>query len=222
MHSTRPAVQLARALGDPVLLGECLLAFGGVVDDPMECRAIYEEALTVARRSGDRVYTAWSYYNLGWALLIEEDLDAARHHTEQARVILREVGTPTPLPEINLGWIQLRQGNAGTANVAFTEALHKSELLHNRRETSWSILALACTAAAETEWGRAGCLMGFADAELQACGSAWIEPYISYRAQSFTGIQHHLGTEFFRHYDSGRTGDRRNLIEFALGQEQSS
>jgi tetratricopeptide (TPR) repeat protein len=220
MTCGKAAVELARAVGDPVLLGECLVAFAAVVDDPLACRAIYEEALTVTRRSGDRIHTAWSHNNLGNSLLSEGDLDAARHHFEQARVILREVGTPTPLPDLNLGWVHLRRGDVRAADAAFTEALHKSELLHNRREAGWSVLALACSAAAAQQWERAACLIGFSDAELDDCGAIWAEPEQTYRAQSFADIQNHLGIDFDRYYDSGRVGDRHDLIGFALGQQQ--
>jgi predicted ATPase/DNA-binding SARP family transcriptional activator len=218
----KAAVDLARAMGDPVLLGECLAAYG-LVCNPMERKAIYQEALAVTRRSGDRVYTGWSHNNLGDAFLIADDLDAAQHHLEEAKaILLHEVGQPNPVPLLNLGWVHLRHGNPESAKAAFTEGLHRCERAYLRRDASVAILGLACTAAAEEEWDRAACLFGFADGELQNCGGSWADPEQTYRQQSLTGVEGQLGAEFDRHYDSGRTGDRGDLIDFALSQQHIS
>lgn len=210
----KAAVELARAIGDPVLLGECL-----VWVSPSLGRAVYEEALAVTRRSGDRAYTAWSHSNLGDLALTEDDLDAAQHHLEQARAIFRELGVLVPMAVCNLGWLDLRRGRIGAANAAFTEALHLSELYQFRRDASYPVLGLACSAAAEAQWERAACLLGFADHELQACGESWEALERTYRQQTLSDVERQLRREFHRHYDSGRTGDRNDLIDIALAQE---
>ena len=217
--AAKAAVDLARAMGDPVLLGECLVAYG-LVSDPMERKAIYQEALAVTRRSGDRVYTGWAHNNLGDSFLTEDDLEAARQHLEQARMILGEVGAPTLLPVVNLGWVHLRQGDLDGADGAFIEALRGFELLRLRRDASVVILGLACTAAAQRDWERAARLLGFADGELQHCGASWSDPERTYREQSLTNMERQLNAEFDRHYDSGRAGDRGDLIDYALSQRQ--
>jgi predicted ATPase/DNA-binding SARP family transcriptional activator len=210
------AVELARAVGDPVLLGECLLNFG-LVGDSRARWAISQEALDVTRRSGDRITSAWSHNDLGNLALVVDDLEAARHHLQQARAILREVGHPSPVPVGNLGWVHLRQGNLDLANAAFVEALLGFELLHDRRDSSYVILALACSAAAEREWERAACLFGFADGELEDCGGSWYEPERTYREQSLAEVEGQLGAGFEACYDSGRVGERGDLIDLALG-----
>jgi hypothetical protein len=208
------AVELARATGDPVLLGHCLIwvsgALGGATD---------EEALAVSRRSGDRVNTAWSHNQLGNWALAEDDLEAAHQHLERAWAIFCEIGDLSPMLVCNLGWVDLRRGQTAAAIAAFTESLHRAELYHVRRDASYAILGLACSATAEREWERAACLLGFADQELQACGESWPEPERTYRQQSLSDIEHQLGCEFERSYDSGRTGNRRDLIDVALTQE---
>lgn len=208
------AVELARAIGDPVLLGECLVWVSGPLG-----RAVYEEALAVTRRSGDRVHTAWSHSNLGNWALTEDDLDAAQHHLEQAQAIFRELGVLSAMAVCNLGWLDLRRGRIDAANAAFTESLHLSELYQFRRDASYPVLGLACSAAADAQWERAACLLGFADHELQACGESWEAPERTYRQRSLTDIERLLGADFDRCYDAGRTGDRNDLIDFALGQE---
>ncbi len=212
------AVGLARAIGDPVLLGECLVDFGVDVSGPLT-RAIYEEALTLTRRSGDRVNTAWSHNNLGNCALTEDDLEAAHQHLEQARAIFQELGILSPMLVCNLGWVDLRRGEIDAANGAFSESLHRAERYHFRRDASYAILGLACSAAAERAWERAACLLGFADQELQNCGASWPEPEGTYRQQTLSAIERQLGADFDRCYDAGRTGDRSDLIDFALAQE---
>jgi hypothetical protein len=160
---------------------------------------------------------AWSHNNLGAVLLITDDLEEARHHLEQAQTIFREVGAPSPMPGCNLGWIHLRQGDPTAANAAFVEALRDFELLHLHRDASLAIVGLACSAAARHEWERAACLLGLADAEKQNSGASWYDPERTYREQSLTSVGRRLGTEFDRCYDSGRAGDRGDLIDFALG-----
>ena len=210
------AVELARSVGDPLLLGECLVALGEATRD--RPGVIFEEALAVTRRSGDRLTGAIARCDLGYTLLIEEDLDAARRHLEQARDILREIGAPSSTPTTNLGWVQLRSGNPGAADAAFTETLRALERRQKRLFGSFSVLGLACSAAAQGEWVRAARLLGFADGQLQDCGAVWPEPERTYREQTLSDVQRQLGTDFDSRYDSGRTGDRSELIDLALGQ----
>jgi predicted ATPase/transcriptional regulator with XRE-family HTH domain len=214
----RKAVQLARTVGDPVLLGDCLIACGNVADDPQErSKAIFQEALAVTRRSGDRVTTGWAHNSLGLCDLAAEDLQAARQHFAQAHAILDEVGDPTSIPKINLGWVHLRSGDTSAASAAFTEALRRFELVPARHAASYATLGLACTAAAQHDWKRAARLLGFADAELQRCGSgSWEELEQTYREQALADTQNQLGTSFDHCYDSGRAGERSDFIDLAL------
>lgn len=217
----KAAVELARSVGDPVLLGECLVALGGVASDPLERRVIFQEALAVTRRTGDRLMTGLAHGDFGNALLGEDDLEEARPHFEQAQAIFRELGTPLNTPTLNLGWIHLRCGNLDAADAAFTETLRQFEQCHDRIFGSPPLLALACSAAGRRDWERAARLLGFADGQLQACGAAWVDPERTYREQLLADVQRQLGTDFERCYDSGRVGDRSDLIDLALGQHSS-
>jgi predicted ATPase/DNA-binding SARP family transcriptional activator len=214
----KAAVELARAIGDPVLLGECLVPFGLIADDPFARKAIYREALTVTRRSGDRIQAAWSHNNLGDSLLADNDLETAKQHLEQGLAILREVGNPSPVAVANLGWVHLCQEDFHAANAAFTEALYGAERAYLRVYASVAILGLACIAAAQHEWERAARLLGFADGNLYDCGVYWPVPERTYREQSLTNVERQLGAEFDTHYGSGRTGGRSDLIDYALSQ----
>jgi hypothetical protein len=77
---------------------------------------------------------------------------------------------------------------------------------------------LACTAAAQHDWEEAARLLGFADAQLQNYGASWSSPERTYREQAFPDVERQFGGEFERSYNSGRTGDRSDLIDYALGQ----
>jgi hypothetical protein len=77
---------------------------------------------------------------------------------------------------------------------------------------------LACSAAARRDWVRASRLLGFADGQLADCGAAWTEPERTYRDQLLADIQRQFGAEFERCYDSGRTSDRSELIDLAIGE----
>jgi predicted ATPase/transcriptional regulator with XRE-family HTH domain len=214
------AIQLARTIGDAVLLGECLTTFA-MFGGPLADQAVYEEALAVTRRSGDRTNAAWSHNNLGLRALATDDLKTACQHFDLARAILREIGDLTPEPVANLGWVHLRSGDPAAADSDFTETLLGFEQLHDRLLASYSILALACSAAGQRDWERAARLLGFADHELHSCGGSWNEPERTYRKQSLADAESHLGAEFERCYDSGRTGDRSDLIGFALRQQRA-
>jgi hypothetical protein len=88
--------------------------------------------------------------------------------------------------------------------------------MHLRHDASYAILALSCSAAAQRNWERAARLLGFADAELRDCGGSWYDPERTYRQEALAGIKRQLGTDFNRHYDSGRASDRSDLIDFAF------
>jgi hypothetical protein len=117
------------------------------------------------------------------------------------------------MPVGNLGWVHLRRRKFGTANTTFTEALHGFELLHDRRLASYAILRPGVQRRGEREWERAAHLPGFADGESQDCGGSWPEPERTYRQQAFADIQRYLETGFDRCYDSGRAGERSDLID---------
>jgi hypothetical protein len=70
-------------------------------------------------------------------------------------------------------------------------------------------------------WERAARLLGFADTELLDWGASWPAVEGTYREQSLHDIEGQFGAEFERYYDSGRIGNRRDLIYYALGQTTS-
>jgi len=220
--SSEKAVKLARSAGDLVLLGECLRCRGACMADSPARKVVYQEALAVTYRAGDRLTTAWTHHDLGYLALVADDLEAARYHYERALEIFREVGHSNAVLGTYLGWVHLRTGNVDAADVAFTRSLRSQEAAGDHTDSRYLILALACIAAARGEWERAACLIGFADSEIEAGGPKWAELERTYRDEALADIRHQLGPRFGTYYDSGRTGDRGDLIYFALGQGHAS
>jgi predicted ATPase/class 3 adenylate cyclase len=217
------AVRIARTTGDRILLGECLVAYGLVASDDVDMsRRVFDEALDVTRGTGDRIHTGWSHNNLGNIYLATENFAAARPHLEQATSILAELGAPSPVPLLNLGWVYLGNDNLVAATRTLEESLHVSDRLHLRLEGAYCLLGLACLAGRSGDWDRAVRLVGCADAELEDCGAAWTGPERIYRDRLQSDVERALGSGGEALYDSGRNGDRRGLIDYALRRQGSS
>jgi tetratricopeptide (TPR) repeat protein len=210
------SVAIARAIGDPVLLAECLVTYALGVD--MATRhAAYGEGLAATNHSGDRVYAAWIHNNAADTALVEGDMAAARQHLEQAQRISAELGTPFPMSLVNLGWVNLCENDLDAAYGAFAEALRLAELQSLRRDGSFAVLGLGCVAAAQGDAERSARLFGFADMELADCGALWLVPEKTYRERWLTAVAGRLGHEHEGLYNSVRGADRRDLIDYALG-----
>jgi hypothetical protein len=57
--------------------------------------------------------------------------------------------------------------------------------------------------------------------ELSGCGGSWYDPERIYREQLPTLVTRKLSTEFDGFYNSGRVGERSDLIDFAIGQRRA-
>jgi predicted ATPase/DNA-binding SARP family transcriptional activator len=213
----REGVDLAREMGDPVLLGQCLVTYGlNIMDDLVLSKAVYQEAIDLARRSGDRMYLACAYNNLGCGLMAHHHWADARENFERTTAIFEEIGMPNPAPVLNLGWVHLHQGEPDQALEAFTHAVLSARRYHLRYEASYGVLGMACLAAGEHDYERAAALIGFADAELDRWGQSWPEPERSYRNQALNDTTRNLGSRADTVYDSGRIAERDEMLSLAL------
>ena len=216
------ATQIARSLGDLVLLGECLLCYGQYLNNssrPSLTRAVYAELLEVTSSSGDRIYEALAHNNYGDWALIAGDLETARDHLEQAQAIFAEIGKFQPIMASNLGWVRFGNGDLVAAQATFARAVQLAELHRVRRDGSFAFLGLGCVAAARQDWERAARLFGFADTEQASCGSVWVPPEKTYRDQWVGETEHALGPQRFASLHGSVQGtDRDSLVDFALGR----
>ena len=221
----REATEIARSLGDLVLLGECLLCYGQYLSNgsrPSLTRAVYGELLEVTSRSGDRIYEALAHNNYGAWALIAGDLETAGDHLEQAQAICAEIGKFEPILATNLGWVRFGYGDLPGAQATFARALQMAELHRIRRDGSFAILGLGCVAAARQDWERAARLFGFADTEQASCGAVWVPPEKTYRDRWAKEIEHALGPRRFASLHGSAPGpDRDSLIDFALRRSTS-
>ena len=219
------ATEIARSLGDLVLLGECLLCYGQYLNNssrPSLTRAVYAELLEVTSSSGDRIYEALAHNNYGDWALIGGDLETARDHLERAQAICAEIGKFQPILASNLGWVRFGNGDLMVAQATFARAVQLAELHRVRRDGSFAILGLGCVAAARQDWERAARLFGFADTEQASCGSAWMPPEKTYRDRWAGETEHALGPERFASLHGSVQGtDRDSLVDLALGRSTS-
>ncbi len=78
-------------------LALCLSALGIMAvyrDVYQEAVGFLEEAAQIARAIGDRLTESGALIDLGWARLLQDDLDATRDAFESARVLVEELGNP--------------------------------------------------------------------------------------------------------------------------------
>lgn len=211
------STDLARRLDDPVLLAECLRWLAPHPPDSATRAAIYAELLALTQSSGDRLYVMYAHNDLGSWALVEDDLDTAAEHLDQALAIARELGFSGSAALCNLGWVRLRRMQLDAARAAFAESLLADEAELRRLGESDVILGLACTAAAQGDWERAARTFGFCDREREVCGGEWAEPERTYRETWLSEVKHQLGARFERSYALPGAVDRVDLIDFALG-----
>jgi hypothetical protein len=105
-------VELARQLGDDVLLGESLAGYllCDHVIDPAHAGPLFSEAIACSQRSGDHLYAGYVTNNAGDAALLAGDIPAARAYLQQGARTLRTIGVEDPRMPLNMGWV-LRQDN---------------------------------------------------------------------------------------------------------------
>jgi predicted ATPase/DNA-binding SARP family transcriptional activator/Tfp pilus assembly protein PilF len=214
------AVEVARGIGDPVLLGECLIAYGlSLTEDLDLCTSVHDEAISVTRASGDRVNLGYALNNLGNCLLAHGQVSAAGDLFRQTRSIFEEIGALDSTPLINSGWVSLRQGDIRGARDVFGESVRLARRLHSPGDQAYGLLGLACAAATDGDDDeRAAALFGFADVELERCGEqSWMEPECSFRQDALDLVRTRLGSRAGAAYDLGRFGDRQEMLRVALG-----
>jgi tetratricopeptide (TPR) repeat protein len=217
----RQSVEIARRVGEPVLLAECLIYFGvALITGHLDVyRQIHEEAIAVTRRSGDLTHLGWAHNNYGNGLLAHGELSEAHHHLKLSQAVFADIGTPNPTPLVNLGWVNLLQDDLDAAREVFIAALIVANRHQLRFGGALAILGLGCAAVGTRDYERAATMIGFADAEFETFGShAWPDPEASYRARSIEAITQAIGSGFDDSYEFGHINDRHKLMTFALDQ----
>lgn len=167
----RQAMELSRELEDPILLGEALLCYGLCVQhEPRLQQQIYEEAISVTRRSGDDLFRYISTANLGIVAYHAGDLDTAVRLTTEAVAIGEQLAYHDPIAHGFLGELLLRKGDVDAASTAMRSALRGAGT--SLYQSACAVGSIAGYAAAVGEWHQAAHLYGFKDALIRQIGMA--------------------------------------------------
>ena len=110
---------------------------------------------------------------------------------------MREIGDKGFDVPVNMGWVLRQDNDPDGARSSFQEALRISRRNGDRNGMAYASLGLACLAADDGDWHRAGVLHGAAQAFLGPTGQPWEELEARYREDLLGQVRAHLGQEQF-------------------------
>ncbi len=166
-----------------------------------EGRALYEQALGVALRSGNDALVATITLNLGNVAAFQGDFDLSTTRYEEALAIWREKGDIEGQAAAlsNLGNTELyRRRNAGRARDLFRRSLAIFTDLHDKRAIADCLAGLAGVAMLDGDPGMAARLYGAADAIREGIGSAVDANMAELEAGMAAEVRRALGEEGYR------------------------
>ena len=217
------SVERARQLGDDVVLGRSLMGYLQVGDpiDPARTEQLFLEAIRCTERSGDRFTNYILHNNAGCSALYAGDIPAARAHLEQAAQAAQAIGLSSWHVPVNLGWVLRQESDPGGARSLFEAALRISRRNGDPSGLAYASLGLACLAADQGEWHRAGELHGAAQAFLDQTGQQWEDFEARYRRDSLDQVRARLGEEQFDPvYAHGTTLSLEQALDAALAEHR--
>jgi tetratricopeptide (TPR) repeat protein len=215
----RESVELARRLGDDLLLGVSLHAYLAYAD-PAESEALYAEAIACTERTGDLLTNFKLHANLGLDALAAGDITGARAHLEAAAETADSLGVGTHPMSLNRGWVQLAEQNYDRAQSLFCEALRTNRRAGDNLGLAYSLLAMACLAAGQGNWRRAGTLHGAAQAQLDRTGNLWESYEDGVREESLRQVRAAIGSDQFNHaLAAGQALGLEHAVGLALGRD---
>jgi len=215
------AAELARQLGDDVLLGESLTHYLMCVHstDPTRASTLFSEAIACTQRSGDQLFANVLTNYAGVHALRAGDIPAARAYLEQAAQVTREIGDQGFNVAVNMGWVLRQDNDPDGARSSFQAALQASRRHGSRSGIAYASLGLACLAADARDWHRAAMLHGVAQAFLDPTGQPWEELEEPYRQSSLDQVRAHLGQQKFdRAYATGMAFSTGEALDLASGK----
>ncbi|MBN2119124.1 MAG: tetratricopeptide repeat protein [Anaerolineales bacterium] len=155
MKVAREGRQLAQVCGDLVKEGYILNAMGLIAieqKDPAIAHDYLEQALSIARQTGDRRLKSRSLNNLGnSAGYVRRDYAAAREYYEESYLINHETGdrSTEAVTLANLGWSAGMQGDFQTARSYYERALLLSREVGNLYLETATLINLSATTGME-------------------------------------------------------------------------
>jgi tetratricopeptide (TPR) repeat protein len=174
------AAAISDELGDARLIASSRTYLGHLAmfrGDYKLGRTLYDEAAELNDSSGaasaDR---AIDRVNLGWALVLERDVERAEYvllegleHARRAQSRMLEAGIVA-----NLGGVALEKGEFGRAEQCLRDALAASADVGELRFVADCFGQLARAAAGRGEYDRAAVLKGVSDGQLERAGGVFV------------------------------------------------
>jgi predicted ATPase/class 3 adenylate cyclase len=195
------ALALARGTGDPRLVGQAL--FGAAMahmGKPLEAAALYQQAVSVTARSGDRFFHYFALANLGLLHQQLGHLGAAEDFLERAVDLGRELGYRDPLVMSTLGRVLTDQGLVFEAYQRLDAAVHFPQ--NSPYQSAGAMRGAAHFAVAVREWQIGAQLYGFADILLGRSGhGTWGDEPLYEQDRAL--LASHLGELFQWEYEAG-------------------
>jgi predicted ATPase/DNA-binding SARP family transcriptional activator len=214
------AVSMARRIGDPRLVGQAL--FGAAMShmgEPLEASRLYQEAVSVTARSGDRFFHYFALANLGLLHQQLDNLPAAQSYLEQAVELGRDLGYRDPLVMSTLGRVLTDRGLLSEAYDRLDAAVHFPQ--NSPYQSAGAMRGAVHFAVAVSEWHIAARLFGFADVLLGRSGhGAWGDEPLYEQDRSLITSQ--LGDLFQSEYDFGAGLSWPKAVQMARTLERST
>jgi tetratricopeptide (TPR) repeat protein len=196
------------------LLGWVALADG----DLDEAHRMHEQAVQLARVSGDRWSLTRALNNLGNVLLIRGEFDAAASTLAEALAISREVGFPDATGRVltNLGFAVLSRGDAEKAAEHLSEAL--TLFATTGSVVAWTVLlGLAAVANTNDNPRRAARLLGASNQVAEEIGASREAYEASLYANTLAALHASLGDQGAAQlFAEGEKMQREEAIAYAL------
>jgi predicted ATPase/class 3 adenylate cyclase len=163
-------VAIAREHDYTDLLGEALQALAFTIEDPAEKRRLQQEALAIARASGDDLLAANGLANLFAIELHAGRIEQAGVYMDEADALTDRIGGDLFLHFLrsNLALLRLIQGRAAEAAPLVRGALLFTRRMGPGVALGEMIFAAACVAAWRGEPGLAARLFGAGDVDIAA------------------------------------------------------
>lgn len=216
----REAVEIARQLGDPVILADALLYYAAPLKsiDPAGAEVIFREALSVVDRFGDAATATLVHSDFADFLLLQERVAEAREHLETGLSLLKVRGTRVADVALgNLGLVYLDEGDPAGGTSNFAELLVRARRSGDLSMSGFATLGLACCAIAMDHPQRAATLLGGSDRLYEIVGYTELQGTDRwYHDRHVMIMKSALGEDFERYYETGRGMSLAEIVDFAL------
>ena len=155
------SIALFREAGDDRGAARALVNLANA-SDPVVAIGLQEEALELARSTGDPIEIAFALHHLGETLRDRGDFDAAYKHLEESVTLSREAGDRVfaAFTTHGLGDLALDRNQLDRAARLYSDALWEARRYELRGLIEVSLAGLASVAASEGETERAARLWG--------------------------------------------------------------